>query len=175
MIERETIISMLAQFELDQMSIDDKKYHLLVHYSSQEDFDEDTFDLQVDELVLDPKHHEVYLSGLRGEYIGAKNEYLLQKLRSYLDKEISVSGEAEELNCCACCRFRTLSTKSEHEICPVCLWEDDGSENLGSDRLSNCNGLSLIEARHTYERIGVIDEKMLKYKIVGVEEKFIKC
>ena len=26
---------------------------------------------------------------------------------------------------CLCCGYRTLDTRGEYDICPVCFWEDD--------------------------------------------------
>ena len=34
---------------------------------------------------------------------------------------------------CPCCNFPTLHTRSGFELCPVCLWEDDGQQGEALD------------------------------------------
>nr|WP_282707098.1 CPCC family cysteine-rich protein [Nonomuraea coxensis] len=31
---------------------------------------------------------------------------------------------------CPCCRYVTLGERGGFEICPVCLWEDDGARTI---------------------------------------------
>ena len=46
------------------------------------------------------------------------------KFRNVIEPYSQVTGHR-----CPCCQFRTLSARGAYEICPVCLWEDDGQDD----------------------------------------------
>ncbi len=56
---------------------------------------------------------------------------------------------------CPCCRFITLPELDKDELCPVCFWEDDGTEDPSQS--SERNGLSLSAARRNFRRFGAKD------------------
>jgi len=66
---------------------------------------------------------------------------------------------------CPCCGFVTLPERGGYELCPVCFWEDDGQDDHDADQVrGGPNGsLSLTEARHSFSRIGAVDERALRY------------
>jgi hypothetical protein len=66
---------------------------------------------------------------------------------------------------CPCCDCLTLDSRGDYEICPVCLWEDDGQDEHDADVVrGGPNGrLSLTLARQNYARIGAADERMLPH------------
>lgn len=37
---------------------------------------------------------------------------------------------------CPCCGYQTLSSRDDFEICDVCLWEDDGSDNFDRSQVA---------------------------------------
>jgi len=56
---------------------------------------------------------------------------------------------------CPCCGHATLTQRGRHEICPVCLWEDDGQDNAEADRWrGGPNPVSLREGRVNFLRFG---------------------
>jgi Cysteine-rich CPCC len=56
---------------------------------------------------------------------------------------------------CPCCGHATLTQRGEHEICPVCFWEDDGQDNAEADRWrGGPNPVSLREGRVNFLRFG---------------------
>jgi Cysteine-rich CPCC len=61
---------------------------------------------------------------------------------------------------CPCCGCLTLGERGGYEVCPVCLWEDDGQDDHDADvvRGGPNRGLSLAEARENYQRFGACDE-----------------
>ena len=67
---------------------------------------------------------------------------------------------------CPCCGFRTLPRPLEEclcYICPVCFWVMD-LFTAGPDDPSDCNnGLTLLEGRANYRRMGACVEGMLPY------------
>ncbi|MDX5366611.1 MAG: hypothetical protein LPK88_09275 [Alphaproteobacteria bacterium] len=66
---------------------------------------------------------------------------------------------------CPCCKFKTLGTLAQYEICPVCFWEDDGqNDDNAAAIMGGPNGsISLCTARDNYARFGAVDEKLLPY------------
>jgi hypothetical protein len=61
---------------------------------------------------------------------------------------------------CPCCGRVTLSERGGYEICPVCFWEDDGSDDEAS-RGPNC--VTLGEARRNYLTLGAAEAKDLPH------------
>ncbi|WP_080662722.1 CPCC family cysteine-rich protein [Sinorhizobium meliloti] len=64
---------------------------------------------------------------------------------------------------CPCCKHRTLSARAEHEVCPVCFWEDDGQDDADADEVrGGPNGhLSLSAARANYAAFGASDARFI--------------
>jgi Cysteine-rich CPCC len=48
---------------------------------------------------------------------------------------------------CPCCGYRTLPGRDLYDLCPVCWWEDEGTEPL---EYSAPNGRTLVEAQREY-------------------------
>ena len=61
------------------------------------------------------------LSGVRG--CGARNRRG-ESCRHGIRQGVAELGEG--MIACPCCGFRTIQGKGELEMCPVCLWQDDG-------------------------------------------------
>lgn len=60
----------------------------------------------------------------------------------------------EPLKRCPICNCLTLSAEEKsHDICPVCYWEDDRTENEmpTSESAGGPNGISVDEARRNYQ------------------------
>jgi hypothetical protein len=57
---------------------------------------------------------------------------------------------------CPCCRYLTLKSRGDFEICPVCFWEDDGQDDQDASLVrGGPNGaLSLDEARRNFAAFG---------------------
>ena len=66
---------------------------------------------------------------------------------------------------CPCCGCRTLSERSDFEICPVCFWEDDGQDDADADNVrGGPNGsLSLAQARQNFLEFGASDRRSLQH------------
>jgi hypothetical protein len=59
-----------------------------------------------------------------------------------------------------CCRHITLSKRSRHRVCPVCLWEDDGQDDRDANHVRDgYNGVSLAQARANFAAFGAYDEQ----------------
>ena len=83
---------------------------------------------------------------------------------------------------CLCCGYRTLETRGEYDICPVCFWEDDAylifdettinsiyydNEPTGNELLdipSGANhGLTLRQGQENYRSFKACEKEMLPY------------
>ncbi len=60
----------------------------------------------------------------------------------------------DALNPCQCCRERTISEPNAYEICEVCGWEDDLSQNMDPEFAGGANDMSLNEARAFWQATG---------------------
>lgn len=58
---------------------------------------------------------------------------------------------------CPCCGYTTLSELNAYEICPVCLWEDDGQDNADADEVRGGPNYqwSLTQARLNFLARGI--------------------
>ena len=52
---------------------------------------------------------------------------------------------------CACCLHRSLPAHTEYNICPICDWIDDPSQNANPDLTQGSNPISLREARELWK------------------------
>ena len=68
---------------------------------------------------------------------------------------------------CPCCDYVSLAERGNFLICPICFWEDDGSD---LDEEPGGNGVTLREARANFRQIGACEPKMLKH-VLPVEAR----
>ncbi|HEX7837270.1 MAG TPA: CPCC family cysteine-rich protein [Kofleriaceae bacterium] len=64
---------------------------------------------------------------------------------------------------CPCCGYATLNHLGRRHVCPVCYWEDDGSDNDCLDAESGWNNMTLRQARVNFLRMGVCDASGARY------------
>lgn len=67
---------------------------------------------------------------------------------------------------CPCCGCKTLPVLPECAIayiCPVCFWENDVFITSDQEESDENGGLTLREARETYQKIGACQERLLPY------------
>lgn len=86
------------------------------------------------------------------------------------------------IHTCLCCGYKTLESRGEYDICPVCFWEDDryidfNKEDFPSlyddsdptleellDEESGANhGLTLRQGRENYLMFGACEKSMLPH------------
>ena len=58
---------------------------------------------------------------------------------------------------CPCCGYNTIDERAEYEICRVCWWEDDGSDNHNAYLMSGANKLRLTRARANFLTEGIAE------------------
>ena len=63
---------------------------------------------------------------------------------------------------CPCCGYFTLEEVGTYEICPVCFWEDDPSQENDPEMEGGANELSLLESRKNFREFGACEERFAK-------------
>ncbi|MBL8159997.1 hypothetical protein JNJ66_06080 [Candidatus Saccharibacteria bacterium] len=64
---------------------------------------------------------------------------------------------------CLVCGNITISERGSFDICPVCLWEDDGEYDNPKEVRGGPNGdLSLEGARRNYLKFGAVEKHYIK-------------
>lgn len=63
---------------------------------------------------------------------------------------------------CPCCGYHTLEEVGVYEICPVCFWEDDPSQESEPEMGGGANELSLLECRKNFREFGACEERYVK-------------
>jgi Cysteine-rich CPCC len=108
---------------------------------------------------------------LRHSYVGVVNSFLESRLATIGIHE-RVDGLVEILEACPCCGYRNLRERGAYDICRVCFWEDDGTEEPG--RVSSPNGMSLQEARVNFRFYGAVAEKDRTHVLADGKERFVR-
>jgi hypothetical protein len=62
---------------------------------------------------------------------------------------------------CLCCGYVTLRERAAFEVCPVCLWEDDGQSDADADEVRGGPNadLSLTAARANFRAFGASGQR----------------
>lgn len=80
-----------------------------------------------------------------------------------MDDELQYLHKIQRVQC-PCCDYFTLEERRTWDICPVCYWEDDGSDLDRLDDRSGCNhGLTLRQGRENFRTLGACEPEMLSY------------
>jgi hypothetical protein len=110
---------------------------------------------------LEDKHVQEFLLNyfLTVKSKGVSNEYLSDFLRNLFQTKVEVIGDEDNLLECLCCGYKTIEERGGYDICPVCFWEDDGSND--PERYSPPNHLTLGEAKLNFLKLGAISESFL--------------
>jgi len=134
-IDREQALRRLAEYEISQLSSEQKLNLVWDYWYSFEDFG------LAHELKSFLAGHEaeslteytdffqpIVLIGLSDRNKIFNNKYLAEELKRYTQNEFQVSGnEKQTLSPCPCCSFYSLSPPTDYAVCPICQWENDGT------------------------------------------------
>jgi len=96
---------------------------------------------------------------------------------------------------CLCCGCRTLDTRREYDICPVCFWEDEAyliftedsihtwesGEDYNAETYTGADVLDIVssanheltlrQGRENYKKFGACEEEMIPYVRKPAEEE----
>ncbi|WP_137940359.1 CPCC family cysteine-rich protein [Chitinivorax sp. B] len=108
------------------------------------------------------KYDPLIMLALMSQYRGVTNSHINNELNALEGEDVCVTGDVEVLEVCPCCSFRTLTSHGEYEICPLCKWEDDGTQNMKV--FSGVNRKTLQQARDEFalSEVGYLKEKWIK-------------
>lgn len=171
-INRETAIRWLAQYEINNLSLEERESILLDWWYHDEENPEyfilsDELKFEVKNLDMpenpnDAKYNILILEYLISKYKGVINTYIESKLNSIGILNVTIFGEEETLIDCLCCGYRTIDERGNYDICKVCFWEDDGNF-LDPECYSSANRMNLSQARINFNQIGACSIEDLKF------------
>lgn len=98
---------------------------------------------------------------LKEKYNGVKISFINEKIKNLYQFPLTITGNPKVLFTCPCCNYKTILEKGNYEICPICFWEDDGSNDLL--KYSHVNHMTLKNAKDNFKTKGVILDKFLEY------------
>lgn len=154
---RNNAIALLAERELQRLGADERQGIIEERWERAADIEgldaalrdevesgglpNDFSRIEYDPLVVD---------ALEARFGNVSNAYLTAAFGD-------VDGPEPSLLACPCCGFRTLERRGHYDICPVCFWEDDGSDDVA--RYSSPNHMTLADGRRNVAEHGVYDRK----------------
>lgn len=173
---RDTAIDLIVQYEVNSLSLEDREGILQNWWSidsndveykelspqlklklSQNDAPVDPADCLYDSLI------EI---AIKYAYEGVLNSFIEYRL-SKIGRLEKVEGEFSMLESCPCCKHKSLRARGQYEICPVCLWEDTGANDVA--QYSAPNKMTLGEARANFVKFGAMSEDAVR--LVDAEAK----
>ncbi len=169
-MKREQAIKIIVKSEVDNLNILERseilKTMVLEDWSQCDLWNDLSSELQQEfdsgELNFPPdsvRYDLVLAIYFADHFVAVTNEYLIEKLKQIGHNIIRIEGKPKVLKSCPCCGRRTIEEHEIYDICPVCWWEDDGSDNDSADQHSGPNHLSLLEARLNFLQYGIFDPK----------------
>lgn len=131
-------------------------------------------DFEFGAIIKNPeskKYDSVLIIWLKLSLQSVTNEFLSDKLN--VD---TIIGEPIELQSCPCCGYNTIGERGNYDICKVCWWEDDGQDNMHSEKVMGGPnyGISLVMGRYNFLVYGLYDPKrtdLMKLKAEELEYK----
>lgn len=182
-MEREEAISIIANLEVKLLSKQKRQEVLLDWWGIDQDGvefnrlsqtlrDEILHSDEPERDIMDESYNSLLLVALSKKYLGVRNEYLAKRVSECLHSNHEVEGVQEELYTCPCCEFKTLPTKGEYDICPVCFWEDDG--NTDPLCYSSPNHMTLAQGRENLAEFGAVSESSSQFLASDRFEMYIK-
>ena len=90
---------------------------------------------------------------------------LAHTLQSAMWKSVHKPEKAEPSYHCPCCKYKTLHSRGDYEICKVCFWEDDGQDEHDAEvvRGGPNHALNLRQAQANFSEFGAVEKRFRKY------------
>ncbi len=154
-INRKEAIYFLATYELFQLNHESRKGILIDCYSENNDFEKITD-------YSDTRYDHDIIQYIADRFVGVHNQYIADSLMNIISiANVVVEGNVEQMEKCPCCEYSTLENRGQYFICPVCFWEDDGSDEL--ERYSPVNREYLKNARANFKSFGAMTESSKEF------------
>jgi hypothetical protein len=163
-ISREEAVTLMAWAGMFRLPAEDKETIIYEHLSEDEPFEGI---INIETAAYNDYIVEYLKEGLKC----VSNTYIERELAEIFSSEIKILGAPEVYEPCLCCGYRTIKSRGEYFICPVCYWEDDGLAD--PDGYSQVNKMTLKQAIENYKTTGVSDARF--DKVVSREpDKYLK-
>jgi hypothetical protein len=120
----------------------------------------------------DARYVPLLLAGLRRPFLGVTNRYIEERLAELGRPDARVDGPVETLAACPCCGYRSLEERGNYEICGVCFWEDDGSND--EMRYSGPNHMTLGEARANFAALGAVRDTAKRFVLPDGPKRYVQ-
>lgn len=101
---------------------------------------------------------------------GVTNAYLSSLIQRSFHADVEVIGDEDNLLECLCCGYKTIEERGEYDICPVCFWEDDGTNEL--EKYSHPNHMTLGDAQLNFRRFGSMYKDESRSCDSGIKAKY---
>ncbi|MEP3890414.1 MAG: CPCC family cysteine-rich protein [Hellea sp.] len=128
----------------------------------------------------DSKYDDILIEYAKEDFQFWNNDQLLEALDALGHKTRRLIGTLK-LYACPCCGANSLTERGEWDICPICWWEDDGTDNEEASLYFSGpnNGLQLTAARINFIEHGIYNpdrkdllEKALPLKLFDLTRIF---
>ncbi|WP_229662834.1 CPCC family cysteine-rich protein, partial [Nocardioides phosphati] len=83
----------------------------------------------------------------RGHQFVVAPPYLEMTRRPYERRHGAAALQTVRVHPCPCCGYKTLPSRGDYHLCPVCWWEDEGT---GPWEYSGPNNETLYEAQQAF-------------------------
>lgn len=123
-------------------------------------------------VATDLRYNPLLIEVLKYDFIGVKNEYLSEVLSKMIFEEVEVGGKEEILFACPCCLYQTIKERGQYKICPVCFWEDDGSND--PNLYSSVNHMTLSEGKTNFKKYACVAEISKKLVNPDVKKRYLR-
>lgn len=149
-INREEALTLYAYAILAKQNLQEREDMIQDAFRSPEEVE------MLERIVdfFDPVYNRALMDYLKEVERGITNTYLSNFIGHMLSSSVLVEGEADVLEPCPCCGYRTLTESGEYFICDVCFWEDDATSV--ADDYSSVNRMTLGEARINFVNHGTV-------------------
>ena len=104
----------------------------------------------------DSKYDDILIEYAKEDFQFWNNDQLLEALGALGHKTRTLTGTLK-LYACPCCGVNSLTERGGWDICPICWWEDDGTDNEEASLYFSGpnNGLQLTAARINFINYGI--------------------
>lgn len=150
LVSREDAVTLMAWDSLFKLPAEDKEVIVYEYLSENESF-EGTIDVE------NADYNGYIIDYLKEGLKCVSNEYIGRRLSEMFSSDIKILGAPDLYESCLCCGYRTIKSRGEYFICPVCYWEDDGLMDV--EGYGHANKMTLKQAIENYKTIGASDAK----------------
>ncbi|WP_051574269.1 CPCC family cysteine-rich protein [Mycobacterium sp. URHB0044] len=171
-VARDEIVEHITQIELGGVTAAERQRQLEVMcrenwsehpawLSLTRDVRRELEDRELQHPASSPRYDAVLLMWLRTRYRLTVNDFLRDRARALGIEVDEVVGEEPAAQVCPCCGYATLDERGAYNICHVCWWEDDGTDNDDADKVYGGpnSDVSLTQGRANFLAHGTSDPR----------------